>query len=359
MFGKQSDPSKTESATPKRRNKQREEGNVAKSQETTKAVGLTAGLIGLYIWIGTISNEFEILYKHFLQHFADYTMTPQTVMDMSFFVSLLLAKILLPFLLFVGFAVWLTLRLQVGKLWTTKVFKFKLDRFNLIKGLKNIFASPRTLLNILKSVVLMLIIGIVPYMVLKREFAGFLDMYYANAEGIAAYMLKSSFWMVAYTLVPIFAVAAFDFWQTRFAYNEGIKMTKDEVKDERKQAEGDPVIKQQQRRKMMEMSMKRMLQDVKKADVVITNPTHYAVALRYDPSEAAAPVVVAKGLNHLAEKIKAAARENNIPIRENKPLARALYKMVEVGDMIPEELFKAVASILASIWRMKNKMPGR
>jgi flagellar biosynthetic protein FlhB len=110
---------------------------------------------------------------------------------------------------------------------------------------------------------------------------------------------------------------------------------------------------------MAAMLAKRMLQDVKKADVVITNPTHYAVALSYDPARASAPVVVAKGLNHMAEKIKAAARENNVPIRENKPLAQALYRMVEIGDMIPEELFKAVASILASIWRMKNKIPGR
>jgi len=359
MFGKQSDPSKTEKATPKRRNKQREEGNVPKSQETTKAVSLTAGLIGLYLWIGIIANEFRVLAGHFFRYAPEYTLTEQSVMDMAFWISGLLAKILLPFLLFIGMIVYITLRLQVGKLWTTKVFKFKLSRFNLLKGLKNIFASPQALLRLLKSIAMMLIIGIVPYMVIKREFPGFLAMYYTNAEGVASYMLTTGFWMVAYTLIPIFAVAAFDLWQSRYAYEEGIKMTKSEVKDERKQQEGDPIIKQQQRQKMMAAMSKRMMQDVKKADVVITNPTHYAVALSYNPSEASAPIVVAKGLNHLAEKIKAAAREHNVPIRENKPLAQALYKAVEVGDMIPEELFKAVASILASIWRMKNKMPGR
>jgi flagellar biosynthetic protein FlhB len=359
MFGKQSDPSKTERATSKRRNKQREQGNVPKSQEATKAMSLAAGLIGMYVWIGTITNEFKVLYRHFFQHAPEYTITEQGVMDMAFWISSLLAKILLPFLLFIACTVYLTLRIQVGKLWTTKVFKFKLTRFNLLKGLKNIFASPQSLLRLLKSVLLMLIIGIVPYVVIKREFPGFLNMYYTNAEGVASYMLITAFWMVAYTLIPIFAVAAFDLWQTRYAYEEGIKMTKEEVKDERKQQEGDPIIKQQQRQKMMAFMAKRMLQDVKKADVVITNPTHYAVALSYNPAEASAPVVVAKGLNHLAEKIKAVARENNVPIRENKPLAQALYKAVEVGDMIPEELFKAVASILASIWRMKNKMPGR
>ena len=359
MFGKQSDPSKTEKATAKRRKKQRNEGNVPKSQETTKAVSLAAGLIGLYVWIGTISNEFKVLYKHIFQHFPEYTMTEQVVMDMAFWIFGLLAKILLPFLFFIAFIVYITLRLQVGKLWTTKVFKFKLSRFNLLKGLKNILASPQALLRLCKNILMMLIIGVVPYIVIKREFPGFLNMYYTNAEGVASYMLNMGFWMVAYTLIPIFAVAAFDLWQSRYAYEEGLKMTKEEVKDERKQQEGDPVIKQKQRQKMMAVMAKRMLQDVKKADVVITNPTHYAVALSYNPAEASAPVVVAKGLNHLAEKIKAIAREHNVPIRENKALAQALYKAVEVGDMIPEELFKAVASILASIWRMKNKMPGR
>jgi flagellar biosynthetic protein FlhB len=359
MFGKQSDPSKTEKATAKRRNKQRNQGNVPKSQETTKAVSLAAGLIGMYVWIGVIANEFKILCKYFFQHAPEHSVTEQSVMDMAFWISGLLAKMLLPFLLFIAIVVYITLRLQVGKLWTTKVFKFNLSRFNLIKGLKNILASPQALLRLLKSLVLMLIIGIVPYVVIKREFPGFLNMYYTNAEGVASYMLTTGFWMVAYTLIPIFAVAAFDLWQSRYAYEEGIKMTKDEVKDERKQQEGDPIIKQKQRQKMMAFMAKRMLQDVKKADVVITNPTHYAVALYYNPAEATAPIVVAKGLNHLAEKIKAVARENNVPIRENKPLAQALYKAVEIGDMIPEDLFKAVAAILASIWRMKNKMPGR
>jgi flagellar biosynthetic protein FlhB len=359
MFGKQSDPSKTEKATPKRRQKQRNEGNVAKSQETTKAVSLTAGLIGMYVWIEVISNEFKVLYMHFFQHAPEYTITKESVMDMAFWVSTLLAKMLLPFLFFIALVVYITLRLQVGKLWTTKVFKFKWSRFNLFKGLKNILASPQALLRLCKSLILMLIVGVVPYVVIKRAFPGFLDMYFTNAEGVASYMLTTSFWMVVYTLIPIFAVAAFDLWQTRYAYEEGMKMTKDEVKDERKQAEGDPAIKQKQRQKMLAFMAKRMLNDVKKADVVITNPTHYAVALSYNPAEATAPIVVAKGLNHLAEKIKAVARENNVPIRENKPLAQALYKAVEVGEMIPEELFKAVASILASIWRMKNKMPGR
>ena len=135
-----------------------------------------------------------------------------------------------------------------------------------------------------------------------------------------------------------------------------MKMTKDEVKDEQKQAEGDPVVKGQQRKKMMETMNKRMLADVPKADVVVTNPTHIAVALSYKAGEAPAPVVLAKGADFMAEKIKEVARENKVPIRENVPLARALYKSTEVGDMIPEELYKAVAAVLASIWKLKPKV---
>ena len=149
------------------------------------------------------------------------------------------------------------------------------------------------------------------------------------------------------------AIAAADWWYTRWDYQENLKMTKDEVKDERKQQEGDPVVKGQIRQKMMKMSARRMMQQVPKADVVITNPTHIAVALRYNAAEAPAPIVVAMGVDRVAEKIKEVAREHRIPIRENKALARALYKQTEVGDVIPADLFQAVAIVLAQIWKTR------
>ena len=142
-------------------------------------------------------------------------------------------------------------------------------------------------------------------------------------------------------------IAVADLVWTRFQYEENLKMSKDEVKDERKQAEGDPKIKQQQRQKMMAFIAKRMMKEVPRADVVITNPTHYAVALRYDPTVCPAPLVVAKGMNKVAERIKLIAREHHVPIRENRPLAQSLYRLVEVGQPIPEELYKAVAAVLA------------
>lgn len=355
MFGKQSDPSKTENATPKRVNKQRGEGNVPKSQELGKAVSLAGGLTALYIWIGPMAEEMKTIYRRFLGHAWEFEPNPQNIYALSVEVATNVCWILLPMMLFLAFLAILTQRLQVGKLWTTKVFKFKWERFNLIKGLKQIFFSPQTILRTIKSLLFSIILALIPAWLISKEYENFLPMYYATPEGVAEYMLLMGLKLAQYALVPIVVITAFDLWQSRFAYKEGMKMTKDEVKDERKQMDGDPLVKQRQRQKMMETMARRMLQDVPKADVVVTNPTHIAVALRYNALEAPAPMVLAKGADHLAEKIKAVAREHKIPIRENVPLARALYKATEVGDMIPEALYKAVATVLASIWKLKPK----
>ncbi len=355
MFGKQQDPSRTEEATPKQVNKQRDKGNVAKSQEASKLMSLVAGLIALFFWIENMGEEIMGLLRFFLTTSHTFEADPESVYSLIIWVAVFLAKILMPVLLFLGFTAWLCLRLQVGSLWTTQVFIPKLEKFNVIKSLKNMLLSPQTVFRLLKSLLLAMVIGTVPFIIISQEYENFLPMFYEDAGGIMSYMLNTGFHMVYYTLIPMAAIAAFDIWQSRYAYNENIKMTKSEIKDERKQSEGDPEVKQKQRQKMMQMLTKRMLQDVPKADVVITNPTHIAVAIRYNALEAPAPMVIAKGADHLAEKIKEIARENNVPLRENVPLARALYKSVEVGEMIPEDLYKATASILANIWRLKGK----
>ena len=355
MFGKQTDPSRTEEATPKRRNKQRQEGNVPKSQELGKAVSLMGGMSVLYVWIGPMSEKLKGLFRHFLSHAGEFDPNPQNVYSLSLDLMAEICIITMPVLLTLAFLAFLAQRLQVGKLWTTKVFRPKLQRFNIIKGLRQMMFSPQTILRTVKSLLFCVILAIIPGWVIYGEYQNFLPMYHATTEGTAVYMLRMAFKLASYALLPIVAIAVFDVWQSRYAYNEGMKMTKNEVKDERKQAEGDPVIKGKQKQKMMEVVMKRMMQDVPKADVVVTNPTHIAVALRYNAQEASAPVVLAKGADHLAEKIKAVAREHNVPIRENVPLARALYKAVDVGDMIPEELYKAVATLLASIWKLRPK----
>lgn len=352
----QQDPERSEPATQKRVSKARQKGSVAKSNELTKAVLLLASLIALRFLMGYISKEMMTVYTWFLKASITFNATPGEVYRLFVEVSIILAKALLPFLLILALVAYITLRWQVGKLWTTEhMFNFDWSKhFNLVAGLKRLMISPQALINLLRSIAQAAIIAIAPYIVLKREFANMAPLFFQNAEGIAAYMLGSGATMVKYTLGPILAIGIADMLYTRWNYNEQLKMTKFEVKDERKQAEGDPIVKNKMKQEMLKFIAQRMLEQVPRADVVVTNPTHVAVALRYNVLEAPAPVVLAKGLDHLAEKIKEVAREHGVPIRENAPLARALYKSVEVGETIPEEFFKAVASLLAKLQKFKR-----
>ncbi len=173
--------------------------------------------------------------------------------------------------------------------------------------------------------------------------------------GITSYMLLVAYKMVCYALVPMIVIALADLWYVRWRYHDNLMMTKEEVKDEHRQAEGDPLVKQKQTAKMYEVIGRRLKSTVPKADVVITNPTHYAIALRYDIKEAPAPMVIAKGADAMARRIREIAIENDVPIHENPPLARALYKQVEIGEIIPEELYQAVAAILAKLAKFKKR----
>lgn len=352
----QEDPSRTEQATPKRLRKARDQGSVPKSQELSKGVMLLFGLIGMYIFIHWIGRQIMTIFISFFKTCMGFNPTTDEVYGLFIDVSVTLAKMLLPFLLLLGVVAYITMRLQVGPLWTTQhMFKFNIAKhFNIMAGLKRLLISPQALVRLARNILQATVIAIAPYIVLKNEFGNMAPLFYQNAEGITAYILGTGATMVKYTLGPILAIGIADLIYTRWDYNENLKMTKFEVKDERKQAEGDPVVKNKMKQEMLKVMAKRMLEQVPRADVVVTNPTHVAVALRYNVLEAPAPVVLAKGLDHLAEKIKEVAREHGVPIRENAPLARALYKSVEVGEAIPEEFYKAVASLLAKLHKFKR-----
>ena len=354
----QKDPSRTEKPTPKRINKARKDGNVPKSQEVSSTLTILAGTLALLVWIGYVGNKLMSLQRFFFST-AILTFEPDqaSVMAMLPWIAWELTKMLLPVMLFIALMVFTATRLQVGKLWTTKPFKPNLKKLNPFKGLQRMFFSLQTFTRLGKSLLKAVVIGAAPLLVVRAELPHFPDLYYVDAAGLSAYMLGMGFKMVCYALVPMIIIATVDLFYTRWDYLENLKMTKDEIKDEMKQMEGDPQVKQKQRQKMMQMMQRRMMQQVPKADVVITNPTHIAVALRYNAMEAPAPVVVAMGADRVAERIKEIARENNVPIRENKPLARALYSQIEVGDMIPEDLYQAVAAVLAQLWKTKGKRP--
>lgn len=353
----QSDPSKTEDATPRRIRKAREEGNVPKSQELTKAVTTTVGTVVAAMHMPALSSHLREIYRYYLTAAPTFEVTPQSVYAEMVHISQELAAMLLPLLFSIGLAAFVCLRVQIGPLWTTKNMGFKWSRFNIFNGLKNMFFSLQTFVRLGRSLVQACVIGSIPALIIFQQFDNFLPLYYATPLGITGFMMDLAFRIILWSLPPLYIIGGFDFWYNRYEHSENLKMSKDEVKDEHRNAEGDPQVKSRQRQEMMKVMGRRMLQDVPKADVVITNPTHIAVALSYNPLLAPAPMVLAKGADHLAKKIKEIALEHRIPIRENVPLARALYKSVEVGEMVPEELYKAVAAILAAIWRMKGKVP--
>jgi len=351
----QHDPSRTEKATPKRRKKARQEGNVPRSQELSKVMNLLAGVIALRIGISFIGEQIVDLYNWFLNKGIHTQLTQDNAYAIFLFCSQKIALIVLPVMMFIALITFITVRLQVGPLWTTKPLTPKFKNFNLIAGLKKIFIDPKTFIRLARSLLQACVVAIAPYLVLKSEFHKLLSLFYESTAGISAYILSTGFKMTEYALVPMLIIGIADLIYTRWDYEENLKMTKQEVKDERKQGEGDPTIKSKQKQKMLAAMQKRMIKKVPEADVVITNPTHIAVALKYDPIQAPAPLVLAKGVNHVAEKIKEVARKHNVPIKENKPLARALYKSVEVGDTIPEELYKAVAAILAQLHKFRRQ----
>jgi len=349
------DPSKTEKATDKRRKKAREDGSVPRSQELPKLTVLIAGLIMLKVMSSTISEEMRDTFLLFLGGRVTFTPTLDGVTTLFWLVNKKLAILLLPLLLVLAVVGYVTQRIQVGDLWAPKVFKLDFNRlFNPMGALRKLLIDPKVLLQLGKQIAMASIISLAIYIILKKRFNEFLPLFYQNIETLTAFMLNNAYALVFYTVAPMVVVVIIDIWYTRWDYEENLKMTKDEVKDEAKQSYGDMRVKQEQRKKMMEFIQRRMMQNVPKADVVITNPTHLACALRYDPKEAPPPILLAKGADRIAEKIKEIAREHRIPIRENKPLAQALYKTVEIGEAIPEELYQAVAVILAQLDKFKR-----
>ncbi len=351
----QNDPSRTERATSKRRNKARKEGSVPKSQELPKPVTLLVALLALQLYLETIRAEMEDLMRWFFQDGFIFELTRTSIYSLFKHCVLSMAMMTLPVMLAIAVAAYVAVRLQVGKLWAPKVFEPKLKIFNIVSGLKKILISKQTLVRLAKSVFMAAAVALGPYIVLKQAFSEVIPLFYQTPANIAGYVLSAGQTMFYYALTPMILIGIGDLVYTRWDYEENLKMTKGEIKDERKQAEGDPAIKSKQRQKMMAVMMRRMMQDVPKADVVITNPTHLAIAIRYNVMEAPAPVVLAKGAGAVAERIKEIAREHCVPVRENKPLARALYKVVEVGDTIPEEFYQAVAAILAQIYKSRPR----
>lgn len=243
---------------------------------------------------------------------------------------------------------------QVGFVFTTETIKFDFEKIiNPVVGLKRIF-SIRSVEVLIKSIVKIIIVSIVVYLYIKGQLDNILDIMDMSIMNIASYMCVLVFNVGIRISVTFIILSLFDYLFQWWQYEKQLRMSKQEVKDEYKETEGNPQIKGKIKEKQRAISMRRMMQEVPKADVVITNPTHFAVALKYDEKVSSAPVVVAKGQDYVAQRIKEIAKENGVEIVENKQLARTLYDTVDIGESIPPELYQAVAEILAFVYSLKQ-----
>lgn len=352
---------KTEEPTAKKIDDTRKEGQVARSQDLGSAVVLVCVFAIMPTLIVQYRDGFMECF-HYIYNMIGSLANPQTG-DISInaacqIISEVLKNMLLLMLpvfalcLVVGFIVQIV---QVKWKISTKPMVPKFSKLNPVSGFKKVF-STQSLMNLFKSVCLILIIIYVVYSTGKDKLNTIYNLYNITLLEAIAYIGEIVLDLGLKISIIYFVVGVIDYAFQKYRHHQSIKMTKQEVKDEMKNTEGDPQIKGKIRQKMMQASQRRMMQSVPQADVVITNPTHYAVALKYDTAIASAPIVVAKGENYLAQKIKEKAREHHVEIVENKPLARMLYANVDVGSQIPEELYQAVAEVLAFVYNLKGKI---
>lgn len=345
---------RTEMPTAKRMEQLRKEGAIFMSVDVIMVVSLLSGFIALHLTWNWMFRNLTIILIASLQYTARVDpLLPNEIMQRFIEVLILIAPPVLLIVVLVASASSLAVMLQTKWNVKQKWVSFKFPHLNPISGIAKIF-SVNGFVNTGKSVFKLALILPIAYFALKKEDGHMVELLQMSIPQILSYTgatMSSLFWKILYVLI---AMAIFDFFWGHYRWLRQNKMTKEEVKDERKAVEGDEVTKRRIQAKGMQRIIQRIRQSVPQADVVVTNPTHYAVALRYDRKVMRAPTVVAKGKGHLAEKIKEIARESNVPILERKPLARALYSAVEVGMEVPYELFRAVAEVLAYVYRLKN-----
>jgi flagellar biosynthetic protein FlhB len=346
---------KTEQPTQKRLDEARKKGNVAKSMEINSALSLLTGLFLLYLLSGMFFQQFS---QTFRQIFSAGLMTELTPANIHFYFFQGIKTFGIMLLLFLGGILLVGVAssiLQVGFLFTLEPLSPKFNKLNPLKGFKKIVISKRSLEELVKNLLKLIIIIYVAYNSIRGYKDEFVPLMDKGTDQVLGFMVTAGL-QVSLKIALIFIfIAAADYAFQKHEHLSNLKMTKQEIKDENKQTEGDPKVKSRIRIMQLRMARSRMMQAVPKADVVITNPTHYAIALKYKPELDQAPRLVAKGQNLIALKIKEIAMEHGIPIVEDPPLAKALYQVVELEQEIPSKFFQAVAEVLAYVYKLKNK----
>lgn len=348
---------KTEKPTAKRKHKAAEKGQLPRSPEINSVIVLVVSFLAVKIFTPFIIDEWTVLTDNLFRLFArdSFNITYSSLQTMFLMVVISSSKMLAPV---IGGAMAGGLAasyFQVGFRFDISAVKFNLDHINPVNGMKRLF-SPQSLAELVKSIFKVLIVGYIAYTEYMKEFMNFSRLTDMNLRTSSAYVGQVTLNVIFKVILWLVILAVADYLFQRWRTEKELMMTKQEVKEEYKQVEGDPQIRGRIKQKQRQMSMSRMMQALPKADVVITNPTHFAVALQYDASVMSAPVVIAKGQDRIALKIREIAREHNITVVENKPLAQSLFHSTDIGEVIPSELFQAVAEALAFVYKLKGKI---
>ncbi|HYE69869.1 MAG TPA: flagellar biosynthesis protein FlhB [Anaerovoracaceae bacterium] len=347
---------KTEKATPKKKQDERKKGNAFQSKDVISVAVLIVGFILISKLGGFIMIQIKELYISDLEKMSGlYELSIPTCMQIMREAMIVFFASTIPILVALAITGIVMTGAQTGFLVSGELLKFKYNRISFIEGMKRMM-SVRSLVQLVKSLIKVAVILWVVYTSVQDLMIVTPDMLNTSLDGNISFMLDRIM-SIVYKICLIFvAVAVLDFAYQKYDYELKLRMTKQEVKDEYKQTEGDPFIKGKIREKQRKMSMNRMIQQVPNADVIVRNPTHFAIALKYDINNDQAPIVLAKGQDFMAKRIIDVAMKNKILITENKPLARSLYEMVEVNDYIPGELYQAVAELMAWVYSNKEKV---
>lgn len=345
---------KTEEPTPKKKKDARKQGNIAKSAEVNKAMTFIAILVVIYMMSGSIISELQGFIVNILSGDFSMTMNDNTIKILMFKVMMSFMKIVLPISLIIMVFGILGSLIQTGLFFSMESLKPKFSKLNPLTGLKNMF-SMKAIVNLIKSMVVICIMIYLGYSFMSKNFEGIIksgDIYLPYLFNIVLDLIKS---ILTSITLAVAVVAALDYGYEKFSHKKGLKMTKQEVKEEYKQMEGDPHIKGKIKQKQRQMANQRMMQAVPSSTVIVTNPTHISIAIRYEQGKDTTPIVVAKGADEVAFRIREIAQSHDIPIIENVPLARLIYKEVDIDQEIPEEMYKAVAEVLVAVYKIKNK----
>ena len=354
MAEQNQDQEKTEEPTSKKRGDARKKGQVAKSRDAASVAVLLAGLI--FFWFGAsgMIEKMMFLVRWLFTQSSQFNIDSNNIHSLSISLLYKVSVILFPLFLTVFFIALLANYLQVGFVLSTESVQPKFSKIDPIKGFGKLF-SLKSLVELAKNIFKLSIIGFVVYITFMGEIENFIPLIDQSLWGILIYIGHVAFKIVLRVCLVLIILAVADYIYQKWEFEKNLKMSKQEIKDEFKQTEGNPLVKARIKRLQRDAARKRMMASVPEADVVITNPTHLAVALRYDQTSVSAPKVVAKGAGFIAENIKEIARKNKVPIVDNKPLARVLYKSVDVDETIPTNLYRAVAEVLAFVYNMKMK----